>query len=107
MKCLFRNHFNLLLVFDIQKPTFAPYLSEDARLAREVCGKYDRQLVEEADKGLIDGVWKRRRVALSGIKPVWAACFHEAATLFVFFLGGEELTDRLPFVFSINRAPQC
>lgn len=105
MKYLFRNHFTLLLVFDIQEPTFSLDLSENARLACEVCRKYDRQLVEEADKGLIDGVWKQRRVALSGIKPVWAACFHEAATVFV-CLGEEELTDTLAFVFSIEGAPQ-
>lgn len=92
-------------MLDIQEATFSSGLSEDARLVREVCRKYDRQLVEEADKGLIDGVWKRRRVALSGIKPVWAACFHEAATVFV-CLGEEESTDTLPFVFSMEGAPQ-
>lgn len=92
-------------MFDIQEPNSTSDFSEDVRLACEVCRKYDRQLVEEADKGLIDGVWKRWRVALSGIKPVWAACFHEAATVFV-CLGEEELTDMLPFVFSTEGAPQ-
>lgn len=42
---------------------------------------------------------------LAGIKPVWAACFHEAATVSV-CLGEEELTDTLPFVSSIERVPQ-
>lgn len=42
---------------------------------------------------------------LAGIKPVCAACFHEAATVSV-CLGEEELTDTLPFVSSIERAPQ-
>lgn len=40
---------------------------------------------------------------LSGIKPVGAACFHEAATVFV-CLGEEEFTDTLPFVSSIEGA---
>lgn len=39
---------------------------QDGRLTRGVCRKYDRQLVEEADKGLIDGAWEQRRVA-----PLW------------------------------------
>lgn len=47
--------FILLPVFANQEPSFSPDLSDDARLVGEVCGKYDRQLVEEGDKGLIDG----------------------------------------------------
>lgn len=99
------NHLKVFPVFDIREATFSSDSSEDGRLAHEDGRKCDRQLVEEADKGLMDGVWKRRRLALSGIKSVWAACFHEAATVFV-CLGKEALTDTLPFVFSIEGVPQ-
>lgn len=89
---------------DIQEATFSPDVSEDARLVGEVCRKYDRQLVEEGDKGLIDGCGSGGTCLFLPSKPVWAACFHEAATVFV-CLGEEELTDTLPFVFSVDGAP--
>lgn len=94
----------VLIVFDIQEPTFSSGLSEEWRVtSREnMMGSWWRKQIKAWLMGCgSGGAW-----LLAGIKPVWAACFHEAATVSV-CLGEEELTDTLPFVSSIERAPQC
>lgn len=94
-----------LAVFDIQELSSSSSLSEDAGVTCEVCRKYDRQLVEEGDKGLIDGLWKRRRVA-----PCWhqtgLGCLFSWSSNSICLSWGGGVCGTLPFVSSIDGAPQ-